>query len=583
MLACAALLLTASAAPTASAQAAVTLDVDVTEAYVNEPFVVTIRVENFEACDPPVFPQMPTCTVRQREGGMDSQYTSIINGRMTVSRTRSYQYELTPRKAGQLVIAPVQVTVDGRKLQTEAVRLAVRASDAAALFGVEISCDRERVYVGQRVRVVMTIWVKPARVDGRSLGQRDMMAQINAIEFGPFPRDKVNTDSRVVEDADGKKQTQYTYQTWTDIVPDRPGRLAFDEVEVGMQYPVQFSRDIFGRVQVARVRNLRARPEVTDIEVMPLPTNGRPANFTGAVGTYDINVIAEPSAVRVGDPIQLAVEIRGDGPLESLPPPDLAADPRLSATFRVPREELAGQVIGSRKRFTQVIRAENADVEEIPSIEYPYFDPDRGLYAVALSAPVPIRVSPAPELDANALAEIAGTPSTPDRPDLRVLDGLRGNETREVELLRGSAAVSPTALAWATFTPPACFVLAWIVAVYAHTGGPIRQRRQRALRQARRRLDQARRSPPREAAAGVAAALAGYLAERLDEPSARFTGRAAVDFLREREVKAQTQEAWRDVLETCERASFGGLTDSDSAALVERAHGCVKTLERERL
>jgi hypothetical protein len=569
------------AGPVALGQAQLGLEVESRDIYAGEPFTVALRVENFSSCDPPVFPDLPGCTVRSL-GQQESSQTYIVGGRMTSSTRRTYRFELTAREPGELVIPPVTVSVDGRALQTPPVRVNVQPGDAGELFFVEITSDHRRIYVGQRVRLFMTIWVKPVRVQGRDISSSYMRGQLRVINLGPF-RGEVESATERRRGPDGSSQTYYTYKTWTEFVADRPGRLSFDEIELGIQYPTELSRDIFGQLYPTAYRNLRASPRVGDIEVLPLPAAGRPANFTGAVGTFDLVVRASPMSVRVGEPIQLTIEIRGDGPLETLPGPNLAADPLLNNGFRVPAEELAGQVSGSRKIFTQMIRPERPDLTEIPSLEYPYFDPDRGLYLVAVSEPIPISVAPAPMLDTGALAERIGVPRDAATADLHVLDGLRGNETREDVLLRSVSPVSLAALAWTTCTPPAAFVLVWAGSLYMRTGGVTRRRRQRALRTARRRLEQARQRPAREAGGAIAAALAGYLAERFNQPVGRMIGPAALDFLAERSGAPELRERWREVLERSERATFGAATEGDTGALVDEAQGCLTALERERL
>jgi hypothetical protein len=575
------LLLGASAVP-AFAQASVSMDVQPDEAHANEPFTVAIRVENFSRCEQPEFPDLPGAIVRPVEGGGESVSTTVINGRKTVSRSRAYTFQVTPQQAGELVIPPIKLVVDGRTVQTESVRVKVNPSDAQQLLWVEITSDRQRIYVGQRVRLVMTIYVKPLQAQGSRISAVDMMGFLRAMNFGPFPTKNIERDARKVDQSNGGAQTYFTYQTSTDYVPDRPGLLNFDDIQVMMQYPLRVTRDIFGQLQATAYRTLVATPKPSDVSVLPLPAKGRPANFTGAVGTFDLTVLAEPTAVRVGDPIKLIIEIHGDGPLETLPPPDLASDPKLTDGFRVPREELAGEVVGGRKRFTQVVRAERADVTEIPQLEYPYFDPDRELYVVALSSPIPLKVMPAAELATATLVE-RGDASSGNGQALHALDGLRGNETSESRLLARTEPVSLKALAVATFAPPAAYLIAWACLAYAQAGGSVRQRRQRALRQARARLALAQKLPPREAAAEITAALAGYLADRLNEPPARFTGRAAAGFLAEHNASAAVREQWQNLSERCEQISFGGLAADTPASLADRADQCLHAMERERL
>jgi hypothetical protein len=166
---------------------------------------------------------------------------------------------------------------------------------------------------------------------------------------------------------------------------------------------------------------------------------------------------------------------------------------------------------------------------------------------------------------------------------LHALDGLHGNETREARLLASTAPVSLNALALATIGPPAGYLIAWVCLSYARAGGSIRHRRQKALRQARARLAQAQKLPARQAAAEITAALTGYLAERLDEPPARFIGPAAAGFLAQRNASASVREQWQSIVERCEQLSFGGLGTDTPTALAESADQCLRALERERL
>ena len=579
---CVILLLLGAGAVPGFAQASVSLEIEPDEIYANEPFTVSIRVEDFSRCEQPDFPDLPQAIVRRVEGGGESMFTTIVNGRTTVKRSRTYTFHVTPQEAGDLTIPPIKLVVDGRTVQTEPVQVKVHPSDAQELLWVEITCDRQRIYVGQRVRLVMTIYVKPLQVQGYRISSQDMMNFLIAVNFGPFPTNNIERDTRKLDRPDGGKETYFTYRTITDYVPDRPGLLNFDDIQVGMRYPVRLTRDIFGRLEATAYRTLIATPKPSDVSVLALPTQGRPANFTGAVGTFDLTVLAEPTAVRVGDPIKLTMEIRGDGPLETLPPPNLAADPKLTGGFRVPQEELAGKVVGGRKRFTQVIRAERSDLTEIPRLEYPYFDPDREMYVVALSEAIPLKVMPAAELNTSALVERMDPPAANNQ-TLHALDGLHGNETREARLLASTAPVSLNALALATIGPPAGYLIAWACLSYARAGGSIRHRRQKALRQARARLAQAQKLPARQAAAEITAALTGYLAERLNEPPARFIGPAAAGFLAQRNASAAVREQWQSIVERCEQLSFGGLGTDTPAALAESADQCLRALERERL
>jgi hypothetical protein len=201
---------------------------------------------------------------------------------------------------------------------------------------------------------------------------------------------------------------------------------------------------------------------------------------------------------------------------------------------------------------------------------------------VARTKPIPLQVAPAAEV---ATPERPARRTAPASSELQTLDGLRDIETSESELLASVAPITNRVVAAMLFGPPALFVLTWAGATLAarrkqDAGG---RRRQAAWRTAQRRLAAARSTPLRQCASAVEAALGGYLADRLNEPPARFVGRAGVDYLRESGQPADLVEQWAAVVQQCEEASFGGAAAADSDALTARALACLKAVERVKL
>lgn len=568
-------------APTALADATVSLTAELSEAYVGSPFAVVLRIDRFQTCGEPEVPTIAGCRVESMGDPRESISQITINGRTTRTLSRAYQFLLTPEQPGDLVIPPFVVVVDGVERRTRPLRVKVLPDDSQQLFWAEISCRHDRLYVGQKTALTLTLWVKPIETESGVIPGNRLSRFISGT-LGPFPNQPV-ISQQVVTLPGGERQRYFTYEMTAEYVPEKPGKLSFDDVELSMRYPTQLSLDIFGDLQATAYRNVRARPRVRDVEVLPLPDTGRPANFTGAVGTFSISVRARPLDVRVGDPIELTIDITGDGPLETLPPPRLAADPKLTAAFRVPREDLAGERLGGGKRFSQTIRAERADITEIPPIEYPYFDPERERYIVAISNPIPIRVQPADELTP---AEIGEWPPPPDKSLTGAVpvDALLGNVLTEAELLKSSPRVSPQQVIVATITPPTIFLAAWCGnLIQRRRGGAAQRRRAAAARTALSRLNASASRPLRELAGEIEAALAGYLADRLDAPAPRFHGVAGLAELAARGASAEVQRLWETIIQQCEQVGYGGGAAADSQSLVADARRCITRLERERL
>lgn len=582
---CGAALLTAllALAPAARAQQPTAdLRIGSTEAYVNEPFLIEVVVENFKECDAPQLPDLPGILVAGLPAPADTISTTILNGRVQQYRARTFRLELRATQPGAFTLGPATVRADGRELRTRTIALNVRKSDADELLLAEITTPAERVFVGQRVHLTLNVWVKPVAHGTYVLTAQDMYAFFDDRNgWGPFaPPQRYNERKRTAPE--GGESTYYVYVTTADYVPAKPGPLALDGVAIGFSYPTRFTRDVFGELRAASVRRLRATPTADNVQVRLLPTVGRPANFTGAVGTFSIRTSTRSRSVRVGDPVELLIEIEGDGPLDTLPAPDLAADQRLTGAFRVPDEQLAGEVRGGRKRFTQIIRPLRPDVGEIPPIEYSYFDPGVEQYAVARSAPIPIDVGAAERLEAGELTGVA--PLVEEPTPAGALDGLRGNETREERLLAARRPIRVGDVAAVTLAPPAVALLAWgwVATARLRTADASERRRAAAARVARARVAVAAAAPAAERARLLGGVLPQYLADRWNEPPARFLGRAAADALARRGVAAALVEECRAIGDACDHGTFGGGAH-ESDELASRVQKCIDALERARI
>ncbi len=564
----AALLVLCAGAVLAAAEPSVELRLGARQAYQNEAFEVVIEVRDFQTVEPPAFPALPGCAVRALGAGSDSTQITIINGRRQESRSRTYAFELTPTVVGELTVPPIEVRVDGRTLRTRPARITVVPSDADELFAVEVAVDRQRLYVGQRVTALLRIAVRPARFGGQLLDAGTMLRCVQPIDFGPFPR-QVQSVTQQTRSVGGQDVQFYVYQFAAEFVPEQPGPLRFDQVEVGLAYPTGGGA----------TRNLRRRPTVPALEVQPVPMEGRPANFAGAVGVFSIETHATPTEVRVGDPIELTIDVFGDGPVERLPPPLLSATPGLADQFRLSAEPLTGELVESKRRFRVTLRALRTDVRAIPALEYPYFDPDAERFIITRSRPIPLTVTAAAEA---GLPDI-GPRAAPSDGAIETLDGLRDIETREGALLAAVAPPGPRAVEAWLVGPPAVFGLAWLAAslVRSRRGDVSAVRRARAARFARRRLRAARGQAPSEQAAAVSAALAQYLTDRLGEPIGRCAGPAGGAVLSARGAGPGTIAAWESLAARCAEAAFAGGEAGED--LVDAALDLLHRLEREPL
>src|SRR5260370_11500442 len=65
------------------------------------------------------------------------------------------------------------------------------------------------------------------------------------------------------------------------------------------------------------------------------PLVGRPDNFSGAVGSFQVSMRAQPTVLHAEDPLILTVRITGTGRLDDIERPDLRRLPRFAKQFEI--------------------------------------------------------------------------------------------------------------------------------------------------------------------------------------------------------------------------------------------------------
>jgi hypothetical protein len=180
------------------------------------------------------------------------------------------------------------------------------------------------------------------------------------------------------------------------------------------------------------------------ITVLPLPTEGKPSDFRGAVGEYQIHAMTRATHAVVDEPVTMTIAVTGEGRLTDLSAPPLSTLSDLTADFIVTDEPLAGIVMNDAKVFTTTVRPRRTDVKAIPSIPLSFFDPSTKKYVTVHSQPIPLRVRPAEKLD------------------IRDIVSDRDTEDEEASLLTTRRAPQATPL-HRRWTPKGIHLAAWLI------------------------------------------------------------------------------------------------------------------------
>ncbi|WP_373069257.1 BatD family protein, partial [Gemmatimonas sp.] len=144
----------------------------------------------------------------------------------------------------------------------------------------------------------------------------------------------------------------------------------------------------------SREERFLVRAESAQLVVKALPDDGRPRDYTGAVGVLRASVRLDSSTARVGDPLVLTMRVGGTGNVKLLPRPVLEVSwaSTVPGTERV-SVDTSGAFVRGYKEFDWILTPTQAGQVELPTLRYSYFDPYRGEYAYAETAPSALSVN----------------------------------------------------------------------------------------------------------------------------------------------------------------------------------------------
>lgn len=168
------------------------------------------------------------------------------------------------------------------------------------------------------------------------------------------------------------------------IFPERAGEIVLPEATLRCSGA--------GGAEDVRVPGARLR-------VRSLPLEGRPADFTGVVGSVRIERRVGPSRLSVGKSLRLSVRLRGEGNLWDAPDPLAGVEALGSAELLrlEPEQELdRGATLSARLLFRYDVVPHEAGTLRIPELRVAYFDPATSTYAAAVAPALALAVAPAP-------------------------------------------------------------------------------------------------------------------------------------------------------------------------------------------
>jgi len=211
-------------------------------------------------------------------------------------------------------------------------------------------------------------------------------SDIEGVEVYSFPFDTVRSIRRVT--MSGVPYIQYTYHT--AIFPLTAG---IDTIP-----PATLTYTLLNEADPYASQDTTVHSVPQHVVVLPLPVQGRPADFSGAVGQFTLTAAADSQGLRSGNTLNLRVTVTGTGNIALLQRPALTIP---WATVVSTSDSVMWDSVGTRtgtlmrgaKEFRWLVTPQSGGQLRIPPIRYSYFDPTTKAYATVAAAAIPLFVA----------------------------------------------------------------------------------------------------------------------------------------------------------------------------------------------
>ncbi|OGV45145.1 MAG: hypothetical protein A2X46_11055 [Lentisphaerae bacterium GWF2_57_35] len=377
--------------------------------------------------DPPPLQFPPIDGVQIAQAGTQR---SLSFGSGGGSSSVAYRYQLLPTKTGKIAIGPFTYSAEGQTLAIPAVEIEVVAPDGdtspdkqaqqvSEFLFARIDLAQTNVYNQQLFDVTFSIYSRGLNM-ARDIGLQNMppsglgIGSFHEVQAGREVVDNQVYDVRrfrTKAQALGSGIFKLEPVLQVHLVVPRERRKSRDPF--GMFDESIFDNPFFGNVQTQPVN---VKPDPVDIHARPLPTQGQPPGFAGAVGQFTFDVQAKPLDLNVGDPITLTMQIAGNGNIDAIGAPVFAG----GESFKVYESKLLGKEgdeSSGRKVFEQVVIPKADTIKEFPPLTFSYFDPAREQYQTITRGPFPLNVHPS----ANGNAQMMQASADILQPQTQVL------------------------------------------------------------------------------------------------------------------------------------------------------------------
>ena len=525
-------------------------------------------------------------------GPNTSVSNSWLNGKH--SYTKTYSYFLAPKKKGTIKINEASIEIDNKIYKTEPLTVQItnavkRPNDPYNVEGVAsenihlvAEVSKTNPYLNEAITVVYKLYV--SATTGVSNWR-----EVENPRYNDFWSQKIETKGLRIQNGKYKGEDyRYVVLRKTVLYPQKSGKLEIEPLTLDITVEVPTNRrDIFGGRHMAQVNRTVSAGSRT-INVKPLPENGKPEDFTGAVGDFEFNVITSKTQLNASESLQAKVEVTGKGNLNLFELPGITVPSSLEVYEPEHNESIRTNLSGMQGAVsdTYTIVPQFKGKYPIPSISFSYFDLKTETYKRVSSGEIVIDVIEGPINNSSGDDNIANT-TIPNKSEvITTSDQFAFIKTDTEFVSQQPDKFFKSTLFWSSLLLP--FLAIPLALVYRKKkeerdadvfGNKIRK----ADKLARRYLGEAKKSLGNKEAFYIALekALHNYLKAKLHIETSDFSKEKIENILTQRQVNEVTVSKFISILEHCELARYTPITNVEMRQDYDNAASTISIIDKE--
>ena len=368
---------------------------------VNERFRIefTVNKQGADNFKPPPFTNFKIV------GGPSSSVNqSWINGKASYSQ--AYIYIVEPKKMGEFTIEPALIEYKGEIIKSNIVKITVTKEveipkdpnnpNYIAQQSIHLVAEVSKLnpYVGEGIYVVYKLYVSEnISLNGSRITEspqyKGFWNQDINIKQVNFKRGKYNGEDY-----------RYVILKKAVLIPQRSGKLIIEPIVMDFSVGIPTGRgDFFGNM-ITRNINYSAKSSIKNVNVKALPEEGKPIDFSGAVGEFEFEVLANKNVLKANEAAQINAKVSGRGNLKLFEIPKIVTPAELEVYTPEHKEEVVTSLNGLRGSIsdTYTVVPQFKGKYKIPEVAFSYFNPKEKKYNTITSKAIIVNVTEGKEL-----------------------------------------------------------------------------------------------------------------------------------------------------------------------------------------